>query len=186
MPKQKVTREMVVEAAFQIAREQGMEQVLVKNLAARLNCSTQPIYSYAENMDQLRQTVEEETLRFVDRFVKKRIDPDDLFRSIGRAHIAFAKEEPHLFKIFILQSRKGINGLSSLAQGNSGVELYIARQLGISTEAAQQLHLNMLIFTTGLGLVYTSAAPGISLDEIFNQQDIAYQAFLSQAKAGRR
>ena len=105
MPKQKVTREMVVEAAFQIAREQGMEQVLVKNLAARLNCSTQPIYSYAENMDQLRQTVEEETLRFVDRFVKKRIDPDDLFRSIGRAHIAFAEEEPHLFKIFILQSR---------------------------------------------------------------------------------
>ncbi len=29
MPKQRITKEMVVEAAFEIAREQGMEQVVV-------------------------------------------------------------------------------------------------------------------------------------------------------------
>ena len=105
MPKQRLTREMVVQAAFDIAREQGMEQVLVKNLADRLNCSTQPIYSYAKNMEELRLAVEKLTLSFVDDFVRKRIDPDDLFRSIGRTHITFAREEPHLFRIFILQSR---------------------------------------------------------------------------------
>ena len=37
MPKQRITKEMVVEAAFEIAREQGMEQVVVKSIAARLN-----------------------------------------------------------------------------------------------------------------------------------------------------
>lgn len=47
MPKQRITKEMVVEAAFEIAREQGMEQVVVKSIAARLNCSVQPIYSYS-------------------------------------------------------------------------------------------------------------------------------------------
>ena len=34
MPKQRITKEMVVEAAFEIAREQGMEQVVVKSIAA--------------------------------------------------------------------------------------------------------------------------------------------------------
>ena len=182
MPKQRVTREMVVETAFAIAREEGMENVLVKNLASRLNCSTQPIYSYATNMEQLRQTVEEEALRFIDRFIRQRINPDDLFRSIGQAYIALAQEEPHLFKIFILQSRKGLASLSELTRENSGVNIYISRQLGISQEAARELHLNMLIYTIGLGLVYLSAAPGIPPAEILRQQEIAYQAFLAQAK----
>lgn len=35
MPKQRITKEMVVEAAFEIARNDGMEQVLVKTLRKR-------------------------------------------------------------------------------------------------------------------------------------------------------
>ena len=37
---------MVVDAAFEIARNSGMEQVLVKNIADRLVCSLLPIYIY--------------------------------------------------------------------------------------------------------------------------------------------
>ncbi len=44
MPKQRITKEMVVNAAFEIARSSGMEQVLVKNIADRIGCSVQPIY----------------------------------------------------------------------------------------------------------------------------------------------
>ena len=53
MPKQKITKEMVVDAAFELAREGGMERVQVKPIAARLGCSVQPIYSYCRNMEGL-------------------------------------------------------------------------------------------------------------------------------------
>lgn len=33
MPKQRITKEMVVIAAFELARQGGMEQVIVKNIA---------------------------------------------------------------------------------------------------------------------------------------------------------
>ena len=46
MPKQRIDREAVIGAAFEIARSGGMEQVLVKNIAARIGCSVQPMYSY--------------------------------------------------------------------------------------------------------------------------------------------
>ena len=36
MPKQRITKEMVVDAAFGIARSEGMEQVLVKNIAKKI------------------------------------------------------------------------------------------------------------------------------------------------------
>lgn len=39
MPTQRITKEMVVAAAFEIARTSGMEQVMVKNIADRLDCS---------------------------------------------------------------------------------------------------------------------------------------------------
>ena len=55
MPKQRITKEMVVNAAFELARAGGMEQVLVKTIAERLGCSVQPIYSYCNNMEELRR-----------------------------------------------------------------------------------------------------------------------------------
>lgn len=57
MPKQRITKEMVVDAAFEIARKGGMEQVIVKNIAETLGCSVQPIYSYCTNMEGLRTEV---------------------------------------------------------------------------------------------------------------------------------
>ena len=35
MPKQKITKEMVVDAAFELARDGGMEQVIIKNNAIK-------------------------------------------------------------------------------------------------------------------------------------------------------
>ena len=65
MPKQRITKEMVVDTAFEIARNSGMEQVMVKNIADKIGCSVQPIYSYCKNMDGLKQDVIEQVNRFI-------------------------------------------------------------------------------------------------------------------------
>ena len=100
MPKQKITREMVVGAAFQLAREGGMERVLVKDIAARLGCSVQPIYSCFRNMGELRRAVELRTADYMADWLSARLDPSSLFQSTGRAYVQFAQEEPELFKLF--------------------------------------------------------------------------------------
>ena len=41
--KKQVTREMILSAAFALLRERGVRAVNVKDVAKRLNCSTQPI-----------------------------------------------------------------------------------------------------------------------------------------------
>lgn len=57
MPKQRITKEMIVDAAFHIARRSGMENVLVKSIADEMGCSVQPIYSYCKNMNGLREEI---------------------------------------------------------------------------------------------------------------------------------
>lgn len=183
MPKQRITKEMVVNAAFEIARNDGMEQVMVKNIADKIGCSVQPIYSYCKNMEGLRQDVVEQVKLFIKEYVKKHIDKKDLFRSTGRSYIQLAKDEPHLFRIFILHRRNHIASLEDLYQSEADPHTaeIIADELHISTAQARQLHLNMLIYTIGIGTVFSVTTPGISTDEIYAQQEKAYEAFLKQA-----
>lgn len=58
----------------------------------------------------------------------------------------------------------------------------IAGELGLSLEAARRLHLNMIIYTIGLGAIFSVSDPGIQADEIYAWQAEAYQAFLKQEK----
>lgn len=184
MPKQKITREMVVDAAFQLAREGGMERVLVKEIAARLGCSVQPIYSCFRNMEELRRAVERRTADYMADWLSARLDPASLFQSTGRAYVRFAREEPELFKLFALRRREGVSSLEELRQKEASPEVAeaIAAQLGLSGGQARQLHLDMLIYTVGLGTIFSVTTPGIPAEDVFARQERAYQAFLKQIK----
>ncbi len=180
MPKQRMTRETVIGAAFALARSGGMEQVTVKAIAQRLGCSVQPIYSYCKNMEGLRQAVVEETKRFVKAYVAAQIDAGDPFRSTGRAYIRLTQEEPHLFRIFILHKREGISSLDDLyrAEADGRIPAYLAEKCNVSAAQARQLHLDMLIYTIGIGAIFSVSTPGIPAEEIFSQQERAYRIFM--------
>lgn len=183
MPKQKITKEMVVNAAFELARAEGTENITVKAIAEKLSCSVQPIYSYCENMEGLRQEVAARAGEFIREYTALRIDREDMFRSTGKAYAMLAKEEPNIFKLFILHQRNNISSLAELyaAETDPDVAKIIAENLGIGIAAAKELHLNMLIYTVGIGAIFAVTKPGISPDEIFCRQEKAYRAFYEQA-----
>lgn len=181
MPKQKITKEMVVNAAFQLAREGGMERVLIKNIAARLGCSVQPIYSYCQNMDGLRRDV----LECVTVFVRNYLAQDGGgFQATGQAYVRLAREEPELFKLFTLHPREGVASLDDLYRTETDPHMadMIAGELELEPEAARRLHLNMIVYTIGLGAIFSVTRPGIPAEEIFTWQKQAYNAFLRQEK----
>ena len=186
MPKQRVTREMVVEAAFAIARERGMEAVQVKTVAARLACSVQPIYSYCGSMEGLRRCVEERAKAFVRDYVDARRDPAEPFRSAGLAHLTLAAEEPHLYRVFDLRRQEGTTSLEDVyrREASPAHAAWLAERLQLSRERAQALHLHMLLYTMGMGFLLASTVPGIPLEEARRQLEAAYEAFVRQAMEG--
>ena len=188
MPKQKITKEMVVDAAFEIARKDGMDKATVKAIAEKLGCSVQPIYSYCQNMEGLKNDVIEKASAFIRAYVSRAIDHKDLFRSTGHAYIRIAKEEPHLFRLYLFQERDNISSLEDFyrTEANPDVAELIADGLNLSAAAAKRLHLNMLIYTIGIGTIFSVTSSGISEDEIFRQQEQAYRAFLKFTREGTR
>lgn len=181
MPKQKITKEMVVEAAFELARSEGMEHITVKNIAYKLNCSVQPIYSYCQSMDGLRQDIIKRSKEFIREYLSSYVNKNDFFRSTGYAYVQLAKEEPNIFRMYILHKREDITSLEDLyrSETNPNMAEFIAEDLQISIEKARILHINMLIYTIGIGTILATAEPGIPTEEIHKQLKNAYQAFLN-------
>ena len=56
-PRAKITKEMVIDAAFEVAREQGVENINARTVAKKLSCSTQPIMYHFETIEKLKKAV---------------------------------------------------------------------------------------------------------------------------------
>jgi len=56
-PKISTTKEMIIEAGYSIADEEGIGQVNCRAIAKKLGCSTQPVFSRFPNMDELKEEV---------------------------------------------------------------------------------------------------------------------------------
>lgn len=189
MPKQRITKEMIVETAFAIARKEGQEGVLVKEIARRLNCSVQPIYSYCSSMEGLKKDLIIRVREYVQDFVQEYIAvhsdeyEGNYFRMTGHAYVHLAEEEPHVFQMFTIHERDGVDSLEALYQSecNPDMAQNIADYMHIDISKARTLHRNMMIYNVGIGTILATASPGVPTKEVYEQLDIAYHAFMRQA-----
>lgn len=102
-PKAKITKEMVVDAAFEIARKTGAENINARSVSKKLNCSTQPVMYHFETIEDLKRAVYEKSDNYHTEYLMKIKDPREVMSEIGSNYIRFAVEEPHLFR-FLFQS----------------------------------------------------------------------------------
>lgn len=104
MPKAKITREMVIDAAFEIARNMGIENVNARTVSEKLNCSTQPVMYHFARIEELKRAVYEKADRFHSEYLMNITDPEEgVMLGIGLNYIRFAIREPNLFR-FLFQS----------------------------------------------------------------------------------
>jgi len=68
-PKAKITKEMIVEEAFQIARTQGADKITARSIAQRLKCSTQPVLYYFATVEKIKEAVYQRADAYHTRFL---------------------------------------------------------------------------------------------------------------------
>ena len=100
--KKQVTKDQILAAALRILMEHGAEAVNVKNIAAELHCSTQPIYLSFDNMDALRlELVPAAVRKFVELMQEEcGTAPVHLY---GIEYVRFARQQPALFRFLFMR-----------------------------------------------------------------------------------
>ena len=171
-PRQKFTKEDVLETAFSIVREQGIENLNARNIAQRLNSSTQPIFSFFENMAELKTDVFQRVERYHAALYHNITIDHDLLVNICLTYINFALEEPNLFR-FQYQSNeyKGrpfleiFNDDRNLKTGNERL-CEGRRKIYGSKKAVKTMFFDMWLYAHGIASVLVGNQLQINRDEI--------------------
>ncbi|MDF2519901.1 MAG: hypothetical protein K0R84_529 [Clostridia bacterium] len=182
-PKQKITKDMILEAAFQITKEKGFEGVNARSLAKVIGCSTQPIFSHYSNMADLKKEFCEYISSYYNEYVLSRAKGENFFREIGLAYIAFAKNESNLFQLLFMSERTGVDMYSDMfGDENLEVAKVVSAKAGISLEAAKNLFRKIWIFVHGIAALTATKSARLSDAETEKLMGEAYNAFLAQEK----
>ena len=173
MPKAKITRDMVIEAAFAVARTAGAELVNARTVAQELGCSTQPVMYHFATIEALKRAVYAKADRYHSDYLMK---TEDVPLGIGLNYIRFAIEEPHLFR-FLFQSGFAVEGsLPEMLDSAELTPILAAMQGALGMSAAQTKHifLTAALFTHGYasiiannGLEYNEAAAAKHLEQVW-------------------
>ena len=96
-PKTRITKEMILDAAFEITRESGIENVSARTVSQRLGCSTQPVMYCFATIEALRAEVYKRTEDYQTDFIMSSETVTML--DVGMAYVRFAAVEKYLFRL---------------------------------------------------------------------------------------
>jgi len=93
-PRAKITKEMVIDAAFEVARETDAENINARTVAKKLGCSTQPVMYHFVTIEELKKTVYAKADCYHSEYLMNIENiQNDIMLGIGLNYIRFAVEE---------------------------------------------------------------------------------------------
>lgn len=95
-PKNKFTKDQLVDVAFSIACQEGFHSITIRKIADRLGSSIAPIYVNFKDVEELKQEVVSKALAISKDLISQQ-NSGDPFLDIGIASVIFAKKYPLLF-----------------------------------------------------------------------------------------
>lgn len=103
-PKARITKEMILTAVLEITRETGFEAVNARSIANKLRCSTRPVFTCYENMEELKSDFLDFAFDAYSRYVEDYSNAAEVNPCLllPLSYIAFAEEETHLFKLLFI------------------------------------------------------------------------------------
>ena len=183
--KAKVTREMIIDAAFAVARETGAENINARTVSERLHCSTQPVMYHFATIEELKRTVYARADLYHSQYLMNiRKTPEGAALGIGMNYIRFAIEEPHLFR-FLFQS-DFFSGKTMLelidAEELTPVLSAMQRALGVGMEQTKSVFLTVFLFAHGYASIIANNSLKYDEELINSHLERAYRGTILAAQ----
>lgn len=152
-PKSQFSREQIVDAAFEIARDEGLHSITTRRVAERLGSSIAPIYVNFTDLGELKQAVVNRAYEISNRVLQEELGETPLFLDMGIASLRFAREYKVLYSDLILKR----SGYRSNHESEQERMVDIMRSdpdlRDFSGDELREILLKMRVFTVGLSVM---------------------------------
>ena len=187
-PKPQFTAEEIAAAALSLVKEQGVEALTARNLAARLGTSARPIFTVFKSMDEVRWAARELALREFEQYFSDYEHYSPAFKHIGMQMVSYGIHEPELFKLLFMQEHPQglgledyISELGSMAQ--TSIRLF-GRDYHLNEAEAKTLFEQMWVHTFGLGALCAMRVCDFSEAEIAEKLGQVFGGLLMMIRSG--
>jgi len=147
----KISREDIIDAAFEIVRNGGWTQLSARSIAKRLQSSTMPIYSQFKTMEMLENEVVKKAVDLQAKYASTPLTNMSALNN-GIGYVLFAWEEPHLFTAINDEKHIAMQMQHSLGLFDAHIEELTRnpRMKGLSREQLRNFQFLAWIFVQGV------------------------------------
>lgn len=187
-PKAKYTREEIINKAFEMARDKGIDSVVARELGKALGTSSSPIFTAFRNMEEVQMEVRKVAMREFEAYVHDAVNYTPAFKYVGMKMIEFAMKEPKLFQLLYMYEHDGNQTYSMLIDElGDTVEVCIEimqKDYALSRQEAELLFRQVWIHTFGICVLVAGKVCRISPEEISEMLSVEFQGTLMLIKSG--
>lgn len=158
-PKAKITEEMILDAAFSIAREAGLDGITARSISERLNCSTQPVLYHFATIEEIKKAVYQKADEYHGGYiVNMEKDYGNPLLAVGMNYIRFAMEEQNLFRLLFQSNEFSGSSLLELIDdsGLAPILSILQQETGTSFEKAKEIFGTLFIYVHGYASMFAN------------------------------
>lgn len=178
--KEQISKQMILDGAFDLLRKEGMEMLTARKLAAHIGCSTQPIFRVYKNMEELQAEVFDKAKAFYEDYCDAYKPESDIpFVDLGMCYIQFARENLNLFKLLFLSPHDDNNTMYDLINGNNHgfVIKQLKRVQNLDMNKAGDIFMKVFIFMHGMACMAICGELDLSKEEVLPTLTEAFTGF---------
>ena len=168
-PRAKITKEMIIDTAFCIVQEEGIDKVTARRISEKLNCSTQPVLYHFSTVEEIKDSVYQKADEYHSGYIMNMEEDDENpMVTLGVNYIRFAMEERNLFR-FLFQSNEfsgfGILDLVEMEEIRPLLEV-IRQEMDMPMEQVKKVFSTLFIFVHGYASLYANNTM------VYNEQEV--------------
>lgn len=184
-PKAKITKDMILDTVLAISKETGFETVNARSIAAKLQCSTRPVFTCYENMDELKREFLAFAYRYYEHYVNGfgKMEKVRCYLRLPLSYIQFAREEANLFKLLFVNdmdlSMADAKDFYKEIDNENRARLF-AQDMGIELERAKTIFLDLFLYTHGIAVLTATKKVALSRAQAEKMVVNVVSAFMGQ------
>ena len=177
----KISKDMILDAAFEIVRQDGMEKLSNRELANKLKCSIRPIYYQFENVEEMQKQLYMKIEQYFYKFLLNNIIEDiPQYKQVGINYIRFAKKEKKLFQALFMTDI-GLTPNVFVAKDGEDykeIEKLIKISTNLKEEDIKNFHTKMWIFCHGIATLVANDTIKLTDSQIQDLLSYEFQALM--------
>lgn len=165
--KKEIFKQQILEVAYKMAIENGVDSLTARKVAEAADCSTQPIYLEFKNMNDLRHQVLEMIQEKLKSSVFEESFVGDPLIDLELSYIYFAAKHPQLFRAMYVEGKFGSANISEFSM-EIGLRKLEESYPGndFSEDKKRNIVTGSWIIATGIGALVATGMIEINQDQM--------------------